>query len=463
MAWILADQQRGETFFAAAARLRSMLKVRLLRLFYTALMYLATPVIMWRLIVRGIRSHAYFRRWKERFGRFPAPDFQSSIWVHAVSVGEVNAALPLIEALMVNFPDERIVVTTTTPTGSERVQKSLGDRVFHVYLPYDLPGPIRRFLDRTRPRIAVVMETEIWPNLYFRLKKQRVPIVIANARLSDRSLRGYKPVLPLVRAALSAVSWVAAQSAADGERFLQLGARPDTLSVVGNIKYDLHLPEGLADMGAQLRQVWGAARPVWMAASTHEAEEAQVLDAHARVLGRFPDALLLIAPRHPERFRAVFQLCRSYGFRTRCRSEDGLAEVQTQCFVVDTLGELLRFYSACDVAFVAGSLDSIGGHNVLEAAAQGKPVVVGPHTFNFAEVTDRLIEAGAAQRVSSGVELGAAVAKIMAQTERAASMGAAGIEAVERERGAVERIIAGVLLLLAPQGRQAQPWPARER
>lgn len=437
-----------------------MLTARLLRGIYTALMYFATPVIVWRLMVRGIRSRAYFRRWRERFGRFPAPGFESSIWVHAVSVGEFNAALPLIEALMQAFPQLPVVVTTTTPTGSERVTRTLGQRVFHVYLPYDLPGPIRRFLDRTRPQMAVVMETEIWPNLYRRLKLRGVPVVIANARLSARSLRGYRPFMPLAREALAAVRWVAAQSDADAERFLALGAQPHTVSVVGNIKYDLQVPAGLDQAGTALRARWGNERPVWMAASTHEAEEAQVLDAHARVLGRFPDALLLIAPRHPERFRAVVQLCRSYGFRTRCRSEDEVAAVQTQCFVVDTLGELLRFYAASDVAFVAGSLDAIGGHNVLEASALARPVLVGPHTFNFAEVTERLLAAGAALRVQSGVELGAAVARILARPELARSMGAAGEQTVEAERGAVARIVTGLLLLLRPTG-EPLAWPAR--
>ena len=430
-----------------------MLRERILRVVYTLLLYVVTPVIMWRLVVRGIRSRAYFRRWRERFGRFPDPHFKDSIWVHAVSVGEFNAALPLIEALRARFPDQRIVVTTTTPTGSERVQKVLGDQVFHVYLPYDLPGPIRRFLDRTRPRIAVIMETEIWPNLYLTLKSRKVPIVIANARLSERSLRGYGPALPLARWALSSVSWVAAQSQADGERFLRLGADPARMSVTGNVKYDLHVPANLGGIAAEFRGAWGEARPVWMAASTHEAEEVQVLDAHARVLGRFPDALMLIAPRHPERFRAVQQLCRSYGFRTHTRSEDGLARTDTQCFVVDTLGELLKFYAASDVAFIGGSLDAIGGHNVLEASALGKPVVVGPHTFNFAEITDQLIADGAALRVQTGVELGAEVARILARPAKAQQMGEAGVAVVERERGAVKRIVSGLLEVM--EGRSA--------
>ena len=413
----------------------------MLRLLYTLTMYLLTPVILYRLAARGLRYRRYLSRWKERFGFFPAPGFRNSSWVHAVSVGEVNAAAPLIRALMQRYPDQAMVVTTVTPTGSERVQKLFGDKVFHVYLPYDLPASVKRFLDRIQPRFAVIMETEIWPNLFITCKERSIPIVVTNARLSERSLRGYGPVRPLARRAIRCASFVAAQSPQDAERLRTLGAAVTRLAVIGNLKFDMQVPDNLPGMGAELREAWGAQRPVWIAASTHEGEELPVLKAHSRVLKRFPDALLLIAPRHPERFRAVASVCRSLGFITRVRSEKTAADARTQCFVIDTMGELLRFYAAADIAFVGGSLEAIGGHNLLEPAALGKPVIVGPHTFNTEEVAFSLIEARAALRVEDEAALGATLSRLLAQADERLAMGQAAQAVLDRERGAVERTL----------------------
>ena len=413
----------------------------MLRLLYTLTMYLLTPVILYRLAARGLRYRRYLSRWKERFGFFPAPGFRNSSWVHAVSVGEVNAAAPLIRALMQRYPDQPMVVTTVTPTGSERVQKLFGDKVFHVYLPYDLPASVKRFLDRIQPRFAVIMETEIWPNLFITCKERSIPIVVTNARLSERSLRGYGPVRPLARRAIRCASFVAAQSPQDAERLRTLGAAGTRLAVIGNLKFDMQVPDNLPSMGAELREAWGAQRPVWIAASTHEGEELPVLKAHSMVLKRFPDALLLIAPRHPERFRAVASVCRSLGFITRVRSEKTAADARTQCFVIDTMGELLRFYAAADIAFVGGSLEAIGGHNLLEPAALGKPVIVGPHTFNTEEVAFSLIEARAALRVEDEAALGATLSRLLAQADERLAMGQAAQAVLDRERGAVERTL----------------------
>ncbi|MGE3106113.1 MAG: lipid IV(A) 3-deoxy-D-manno-octulosonic acid transferase [Lysobacterales bacterium] len=422
----------------------------LMRAIYNLTMRLLTPVILYRLALRGLRNREYFSRWRERFGFFPTPGFGRSIWVHAVSVGEVNAAAPLIEALMQRFAGWPMVVTTVTPTGSAQVQKLFGGRVFHVYLPYDLPGSVKRFLSRVRPRLALVMETEIWPNLFFICRRRGIPIVIANARLSERSLRGYGLIWPLVRSAIRCASFVAASSQQDAARLLALGAVPERTRVVGNVKFDMRVPEGLPQVGRVLRECWGTARPVWIAASTHEGEETAVLRAHARVLRRFPDALLLIAPRHPERFRPVAQLCRALGFHTLTRSEDVVAFTTTQCFVADTLGELLSFYAASDIAFVAGSFDPVGGHNVLEPAALAVPVLVGPHTFNFAEITENLIREGAAIRVGDAIELGDQVARLFADPAQRRRIGNAGLAAVERERGAVARTLAIIDQVLEP-------------
>lgn len=423
----------------------------MLRLLYTLTMYLLTPVILYRLAARGLRYRRYLSRWKERFGFFPAPGFENSSWVHAVSVGEVNAAVPLIEALMRRYPDAPMVVTTVTPTGSERVQKLFGERVFHVYLPYDLPASLKRFLDRIRPRFAVIMETEIWPNLFITCRERAIPIVVTNARLSERSLRGYGPVRPLARRAIRCASFVAAQSPLDAERLRALGAAVSRLAVIGNLKFDMPVPASLADSGEQLRRGWGRRRPVWIAASTHEGEEMPVLKAHTAILQRYPDALLLIAPRHPERFRPVVGACRSLGFTTRTRSEDEVADERCQCFVVDTMGELLHFYAAADIAFVGGSLEPIGGHNLLEPAALGKPVIVGPHTFNTEEVAASLIEAEAVLRVENAEQLGAAVIRLLTREDQRHAMGRAAQAVLERERGAVERTLRIVEQVLEKQ------------
>jgi 3-deoxy-D-manno-octulosonic-acid transferase len=409
------------------------------RLIYTLTLYLLTPFVLYRLAARGFKYHGYFGRWRERFGFFDDPHIRDSIWIHAVSLGEVNAAVPLIEALMRRYRDSRFVITTVTPTGSERVQQLFGERVFHVYLPYDLTPAVKRFLDRVRPRLAVIMETEIWPNLFMTCAERGIAIVIANARLSQKSLRGYWPIQPLARRAVRCASFVAAQSSSDYERLRQLGADASRLAVVGNLKFDMAVPACARERGAAFRAAAGDARPVWIAASTHEGEELAVLKAHAAVLRRFPDALLLIAPRHPERFKPVAAACRAYGFRTSTRSEEGGATPACQCFVIDSMGELIQFYAAADVAFVGGSLVPVGGHNLLEPAALARPAIVGPQTFNFEEVTEDLIAAGAVLRIADGDALGPTVVRLLSRDVERRSMGEAAHAVMERERGAVER------------------------
>ncbi len=410
----------------------------MLRFLYTVAMYLATPVIVWRLAARGLRYRGYFWRWRERFGRFPDPGLHGCIWVHAVSVGEVNAALPLIHALRRRYAPRPLVVTTVTPTGSERVRALFGDEVFHVYLPYDLPRAVTRFLDRLHPALAVVMETEIWPNLFHQCGKRGIPLAVVNARLSERSLRGYRPIRALVKRALTNVSLIAAQSHADARRYRALGADASRVQVSGNLKYDMPLPKGARHRGAELRVQWGETRPVWIAASTHEGEDLAAFEAHLAVLARMPDALLLIAARHPERFRAVEHAARNLGFAVATHGA-GDANPETQCLVIDGMGVMMRYFAACDLAFVAGSLVPIGGHNVLEPAALSKPVVVGPYTFNFEEITRSMVEAGGARRIASTRELGAVVLELLRDPAELARMGAAAHAVCVRERGAVRR------------------------
>ena len=413
----------------------------LLRLLYNFAMYLFTPLVMLRLMARGMRYGDYHVRWRERFGSFREPRLAGCLWVHAVSVGEVNAAEPLIKALMEAYPRAPMLVTTVTPTGSERVRQLFGDSVHSVYLPYDLPFAVRRFLRNTRPRLAVIVETEIWPNLYFACRRHGIPLLIANARLSERSLRGYARMSSLVRRALRCVSHIAAQSRTDAARYRLLGAEPSQLTVCGNLKFDMPVPQAALEAGAAMREAWGTGRPVWIAASTHEGEEMGVLEAHLDVLRRLPDALLLIAPRHPERFRAVEASVRSLGFTVATRSADSVPGHTTQCFVIDSMGELLRFFAAADVAFVGGSLVSIGGHNVLEPAALGKPVLVGPHTFNFEEITQELLDRGGGLRVADSNGLGAEVLSMLRDETRRQQMGRAARQVFESERGSVSKVM----------------------
>lgn len=409
---------------------------------YSLLLHLAFPVTLYHLVWRGMRQREYLQRWSERYAWLDGKlDLRGAIWVHAVSVGEVIAARPLIDGLIARHPGRPVLVTTITPTGSDRVRAFWGDRVTHVYLPYDLRSMVRRFLDRAQPALAVIVETEIWLNLYVECARRGVPLMMVNARLSERSLRGYLPFGTLSRLAMGAVRVVAAQSAGDAERLVRIGADPARVVVTGNLKYDLALPPGLEAQAAAWRAGWGAQRPVWIAASTHGPEEEAVLEMHARVLGAHPGALLLWAPRHPERFGPVFERARDAGLRVAGRRADRLPGAGTQVFVIDTLGELLAFYAAADVAFVGGSLCDIGGHNMLEPAALGVPSVVGPHTFNFAEITRRLRDAGALVQAPEASAVRAALLSLLADPERRAAMGAAARDEVRALSGALERTL----------------------
>ncbi|KAF1711994.1 3-deoxy-D-manno-octulosonic acid transferase [Pseudoxanthomonas kalamensis DSM 18571] len=414
---------------------------RLLRTLYSAVLYVLTPVTVYHLIWRGFRFADYFQRWNERYGSYPGPAEPVDVWLHAVSVGEVNAAAPVVDALRRQHPHWRWLVTTITPTGSARVRALWGDDVQHVYVPYDLPGAVRRFLRHFRPRLALVMETELWPNLLLGCHDQGVPLYILNARLSARSLRGYAVLGPLISRVVRTVRRIGAQSAMDGKRFVRLGANAEAVTETGNLKFDIAAPAGLEAFVAEFRQQSPQTRPAWIAASTHEGEETAVLEIHRKLRQRWPDLLLLWAPRHPERFPRVLELARAAGYRTASRSRErwpGEADV----FVVDTLGELMAFYACADVAFVGGSLQDIGGHNLLESAAVGTPMVTGPHLHNFAEISRRLQEAGALKVRADALEVGAALRVLLEDTDERARMAAAGRDLVERGRGALQKTLA---------------------
>ena len=418
---------------------------RLLRVLYSAALYLLVPVTVYHLIWRGFRQPAYFQRWHERYARYHDAAGRRVLWLHAVSVGEVNAALPLVNALRRGRPDLRLLVTTITPTGSERVRAIWGHDVEHVYLPYDLPGAVDRFLRHYRPHAALIMETELWPNLLFGCRDHRIPLFILNARLSERSLRGYRVLAPLVGRALRTVHTVAAQSLADAVRFVRLGARPGQVVEVGNLKFDVAVPEAMDAFVAECRRHCGD-RPAWIAASTHEEEEAPVIAIHRRLRAVFPDLLLLWAPRHPERFRQVAEHARASGWQVGTRSRARWPQPGDGVFLVDTLGELMNFYACADAAFVGGSLQPVGGHNLLEPAATGTAIVTGPHLHNFAEISRRLEQAGALRVGADADGVANELAALLGDPARREQMAEAGRKLVETGRGA----LAQTLVLLQP-------------
>ncbi|HEY4556128.1 MAG TPA: lipid IV(A) 3-deoxy-D-manno-octulosonic acid transferase [Lysobacter sp.] len=420
-----------------------------LRALYSLVLYVLTPITVYHLIWRGFRQAAYFERWSERYAGFGAQRDGRVLWVHAVSVGEVNAAIPLVDALLKRRPDLRLLVTTITPTGSARVRGLWGDRVEHVYLPYDLPGAVSRFLRHFRPYAALIMETELWPNLLFGCRDHCVPVYVLNARLSARSLRGYRVLAALVGRALRTVRGVGAQSHADARRFVRLGADAGRVHETGNLKYDLALPASVEAFGHDCR-ARRAGRLAWIAASTHVEEEAAVLSIHRRLRERWPDLLLMWAPRHPERFRAACDQAAAAGFRTHRRAQGRWPGPDSDVFVIDTLGELLGFYACADVAFVGGSLQDVGGHNLLEPAATRTPIVTGPHLHNFADISQRLAAAGALRIAKDEAGVAGALEALLGDESLRASMADAGHALVESGRGALERTLALVAPDLPP-------------
>ncbi|MBE9537843.1 MAG: lipid IV(A) 3-deoxy-D-manno-octulosonic acid transferase [Proteobacteria bacterium] len=416
-----------------------------MRLIYSALFYCLIPIIVLRMLLRSRIAPAYRQRMAERLGFFKggrSGDTRPAIWVHAVSVGESLAAAPLIEDLLASYPGHRLVVTTTTPTGSERVKALFGDRVFHVYSPWDTPGAVKRFLRKTKPELLLIMETELWPNMLHYSRKAGCHIVLANARLSQRSAEGYARFASLTRGMLAQLNIVACQARADGDRFLSLGLQPSQLDVTGSIKFDLELDGELRDAAEKLRQAWGMSqRSIIVAASTHPGEDEQILAAFTRIRQSVDNCLLVIVPRHPERFDAVYQLCIDAGWSVQRRSS-GIAPGPGDDIVLgDTMGELLLLLSAATVAVIGGSLVNHGGHNVLEASAWGVPVVTGPYMFNFSEISDLLVSAGAMTRLADPEELADCLTELLASPKRRREMGEAGQQVVADNRGAKKQLL----------------------
>jgi 3-deoxy-D-manno-octulosonic-acid transferase len=403
----------------------------------------AFATVLWR----GFGDRGYWQGLRERFGGGASTSGPPCIWLHAVSLGEMSAAAPLVRALRRRHPQIPLVLSTATPTGRSRaealireddreggVRASIGVR----FLPYDTPGAVARFLDRIRPRLAIIMETELWPNLFSECERRGIPVVIASARLSEKSVSRYRRLSALTRGIFSASSLIAAQTAKDAERFIAIGADRTRTRVVGNIKFDLELGAGVIERGRELRGAFGYARPTWIAGSTHAGEEEPVLAAHEALPG---GSLLLLVPRHPARFDAVADWLSRRGVRFVRRSSGQVPDAACQVLLVDTVGELAALYAAADAAFVGGSLVPIGGHNLLEPAALGLPVLTGPHHFNGGDIARRLIDEGAALQVSNARELAGALRRWLADPEERLKVGAIGRRIVESNRGSTRRLL----------------------
>jgi 3-deoxy-D-manno-octulosonic-acid transferase len=421
----------------------------MIRRLYSLLVYCAAPFAFAVVLWRGLRDRGYWQGLRERFGGGLHEPTAAAIWLHAVSLGEMSAAAPLVRALRLRYPQNPLVLTTATPTGRARARGLFGDTVDVRFLPYDTPGAVARFLDGVRPRVAIIMETELWPNLYDACERRGVPLVLASARLSAKSVARYRRFGSLFRRIFSAISLIAAQTREDAERFVAIGAQSPRTHVVGNIKFDMELGAGVIDQGRALRASFGSARPTWIAGSTHAGEEEQVLAAHAELQADRPDALLLLVPRHPDRFDGVADLLSRRGLRCTRRSSGMAPDGGTAVVLVDTVGELAALYAAADAAFVGGSLVPIGGHNLLEPAALGLPVLMGPSQFNAKDIARLLIQQGAALQVADARELAAALIRLLADPAERQRMGTIGRHIVESNRGSVARLLEFIEPLLS--------------
>jgi 3-deoxy-D-manno-octulosonic-acid transferase len=410
------------------------------RILYNLLTYILLLPYAGYWFVRGIVNRSYWDKVYQRLGA-GYPQLERCIWVHAVSVGEVVAAVPLIRALLARYPEQSLLVTTVTPTGAARVAATFGTDVYHAYIPFEMPQAIDNFFASINPEMALVVETEIWPNLYRGCGVRDIPLVLVSARISPKSVKNYRRLVPLFRETLSHGIIIAAQTEADAERFLSLGAAPERTRITGNIKFDIELPPDLAERGQGVRDELFGERPVWIAASTHEGEESLVLEAHQKLLELVPGLLLILVPRHPQRFAAVRDIIDKQALSVVARTEARPCEASTAVFLGDTMGEMTLFYAASDVAFVGGSLTPVGGHNLLEPAALGIPLVSGPHVFNAQEIADMFIETGACRLVEDADQLADAVGELLADRDKAKERGELGRRILERNRGALERLL----------------------
>ena len=416
---------------------------RLARLAYTTLFFLLLPLIFFRLWRKGAHLPAYRERWAERLGKISKRDSdRPAIWFHTVSVGEFIAAIPLIRHY-INSQQYDVIITTMTPTGSDRVHDTFSNEITHIYLPYDLPFSVNRFLNATRPNILVCLETELWPNLINLCCKRDIPVVLANARMSEKSARGYRRFSALTYSMLNTLSLAAVQNHVDAERLIKLGLQRECTKIIGNIKFDLSISEQVIasahKLKAQLSE--NGKFKVFIAASTHQGEDEPVLRAFSKVRASDENVKLMIVPRHPERFASVFTLCEQTGLRCARRSDNTSAE-NIDILLCDTMGELLMLYGAADMAFVGGSLIDNGGHNYIEPAAWALPIISGPSTINFREIASELQAEGALRIINDSEQLARELLALITDPAQAIKAGNAGKQVAEKNKGALEKLIA---------------------
>ncbi|MFA5982709.1 MAG: lipid IV(A) 3-deoxy-D-manno-octulosonic acid transferase [Methylococcaceae bacterium] len=410
-----------------------------LRILYTCVFYLLTPLLLLRLYWKSLKAPAYRKRWLERFGFYRQKYQQDVIWLHAVSVGEAEALFPLIQYIQNLHPHTPLLVTCTTTTGSKRINTVLQDTVAHVYLPYDMPDAVFRFMHCFRPRMAVFVETEIWPNVYAYCGAHNIPLYLINARLSSKSCRNYQKIASLIAPALHSIKLIACQTVDDANRFMAIGAHKKQIQAVGNIKFDIVVPQQLIERGIAIKLDLLLNRPVWLIASTHKGEEVQLIKIYLALKAKMPQLLLVIAPRHPERFGDVNKLCVQHNLAVISYTSGLACQAGTEVFLVDTIGELKQFYVAADVAFVGGSLVDIGGHNILEPAALGTPILFGPYMSNFKQIADDLTGKRAAIQCLSSAEIAEAVTLMLNHPGQKAALVANAKDYVAKNLGAIER------------------------
>ena len=424
---------------------------KLMRLMYHTLTYILLPFLVLFWFAKSLLNKSYLDRLTQRFG-FGYPKLNSgSIWIHAVSVGEVQASIPLVNELKQHYPYKEIIITTVTPTGSKQVKNIFKDAVRTSYIPFETNFAIKNFFNSIKPSVALIMETEIWPNLYKECGSRGIPLILVSARISEKSLINYKRFLPLFRDTLSHGILIAAQSQIDADRFLALGASKDRTWIMGNIKFDFKLPEEILTKAKIYRSKIFPRRHIWIAASTHEHEEEIILEAHKNISKKIENLLLILVPRHPERFAKITQILKEDNWIYSKKSDDQDIPESCQVLLIDTIGELLFFYACSDVAFVGGSLLPVGGHNLLEPAAIGLPIITGAHTFNQKEMTDRLAQVDALRIVHNANSLSSDVIFFLTNTEESKNAGQRGKLIVESNKGAIKSLMKRLYIIIGEE------------
>lgn len=419
------------------------------RMLYNGVFTLAMPFILLRMWLRGDANPGYRQRWGERFAFFKFNGNSNGLLIHSVSVGETLAAVPLVRSLQAAQPELTLTITTTTPTGSDQVKRIYADdlasgRIVHLYLPYDLPWLMSRFIKKIQPSLCIIMETELWPNIIRSCNKAQVPVVLANARLSEKSARGYAKFSKLTQPMLQGLDLVAAQHRNDAQRFIELGIEENKVDVTGSIKFDISVPDQIIEQGQELKALWGQDRPVLVLASSHEGEDDLILNSYQQLLESFADLLLVIVPRHPERFDEVAALVLDRELHLVRRSEafekgNLQANPMTQVYLADTMGEMLLLLASTDIAIIGGSFIEHGGHNPLEACALSKAVIMGPSDYNFSAIAQQLIQQGAMQQTSAE-QLTICIKQLLERPELRNDMGLSGKQVVADNQGAVKRL-----------------------